>query len=91
MSLPNRATQRLTSPYRGFVNAANKVPEHQRTYQAAYKAHTRIWRIVSKTHPKHHGRSHGEGEDRMGALVFGAINRGVCADYSYDHRAPEAP
>ncbi|KAK7709258.1 hypothetical protein SLS63_013263 [Diaporthe eres] len=29
----------------GFVNAQNKVPEHQRTYQAAYRAHTRIWRI----------------------------------------------
>lgn len=31
----------------GFINAPNKVPEHQRAYQAAYRAHTRIWRIVS--------------------------------------------
>jgi hypothetical protein len=23
------------------------VPEHQRVYQAAYKAHERVWRIVS--------------------------------------------
>ncbi|PSS02465.1 hypothetical protein BD289DRAFT_478841 [Coniella lustricola] len=32
----------------GFVNAPNKVPEHQRNYQAAYRNHTRIWRI----HPR---------------------------------------
>ena len=30
-----------------LVNAPNKVPEHQRAYQAAYRAHTRIWKIVS--------------------------------------------
>ncbi|KAK7749921.1 hypothetical protein SLS53_000503 [Cytospora paraplurivora] len=29
----------------GFINAKNNVPENQRHYQAAYKAHTRIWRI----------------------------------------------
>ncbi|TPX15112.1 uncharacterized protein E0L32_004670 [Thyridium curvatum] len=29
----------------GLVNAKNTVPEKQRFYQAAYKAHTRIWRI----------------------------------------------
>ncbi|KAJ9142777.1 hypothetical protein NKR23_g7061 [Pleurostoma richardsiae] len=29
----------------GLVNAPNRVPEHQRTYQHAYRAHTRIWRI----------------------------------------------
>ncbi|KAK4162711.1 hypothetical protein QBC43DRAFT_320806 [Cladorrhinum sp. PSN259] len=29
----------------GLVNAPNKVPDMQRKYQAAYKAHTRIWRI----------------------------------------------
>lgn len=41
--------QRLTLYLRdrGFVNAPNKVPEHQRTYQAAYRSHQRIWRIVS--------------------------------------------
>ncbi|KAK5656155.1 hypothetical protein OQA88_4915 [Cercophora sp. LCS_1] len=32
----------------GLINAANKVPQHQRVYQAAYKAHTRIWKIVSR-------------------------------------------
>lgn len=32
-----------------FVNAPNKVPEHQRVYQAAYKAHTRIWRIAPRS------------------------------------------
>ncbi|CAN8095789.1 unnamed protein product [Discula destructiva] len=31
-----------------FVNAPNKVPEYQRKYQTAYRAHTRIWRI----HPR---------------------------------------
>ncbi|KAL2118440.1 hypothetical protein VTJ04DRAFT_8100 [Mycothermus thermophilus] len=29
----------------GLINAPNKVPEHQRFYQAAYNAHTRLWRI----------------------------------------------
>lgn len=33
----------------GFVNAPNKVPQHQRTYQAAYRAHTRIWRISPRS------------------------------------------
>ncbi|KAK4241101.1 hypothetical protein C8A03DRAFT_30705 [Achaetomium macrosporum] len=28
-----------------IYKAVNKVPEHQRVYQAAYKAHERIWRI----------------------------------------------
>ncbi|KAK2602607.1 hypothetical protein N8I77_009125 [Diaporthe amygdali] len=32
----------------GFVNAPNKVPEHQRAYQAAYRAHTRVWRITGR-------------------------------------------
>ncbi|KAJ4425292.1 hypothetical protein N0V82_000102 [Gnomoniopsis sp. IMI 355080] len=32
----------------GFINAPNKVPEYQRTYQAAYRSHQRIWRI----HPR---------------------------------------
>lgn len=41
----------MFSRYRGFVNAPNKVPEHQRTYQAAYRGHTRIWRIVSMLPP----------------------------------------
>jgi hypothetical protein len=30
------------------MNAPNKVNQHQRAYQHAYKAHTRIWRIVSR-------------------------------------------
>ncbi|KAI2602437.1 hypothetical protein GGR54DRAFT_645061 [Hypoxylon sp. NC1633] len=28
-----------------LTNAPNKVPEHQRFYQQAYKQHTRIWKI----------------------------------------------
>ncbi|KAL1878073.1 hypothetical protein VTK73DRAFT_8124 [Phialemonium thermophilum] len=29
----------------GIINAPNRVPEHQRFYQAAYRSHQRIWRI----------------------------------------------
>jgi hypothetical protein len=29
-----------------LINAKNPVPERQRAYQAAYKAHTRLWKIV---------------------------------------------
>ncbi|KAK0392128.1 hypothetical protein NLU13_1626 [Sarocladium strictum] len=29
----------------GLVNAKNPTPERQRAYQAAYKAHTRLWKI----------------------------------------------
>lgn len=29
-----------------LVNAKNRVPELQRFYQQAYKAHTRLWKIV---------------------------------------------
>lgn len=29
-----------------MIDAKNKVPQHQRNYQAAYKAHTRLWQIV---------------------------------------------
>ncbi|GAW16799.1 hypothetical protein EKO27_g8813 [Xylaria grammica] len=29
----------------GLVDAPNKVPEHQRFYQQAYKQHTRLWQI----------------------------------------------
>ncbi|RYC57466.1 hypothetical protein CHU98_g8734 [Xylaria longipes] len=29
----------------GMLDAPNKVPEHQRFYQQAYKQHTRIWQI----------------------------------------------
>ncbi|KAH8174287.1 cytochrome c oxidase subunit VII domain-containing protein [Sarocladium implicatum] len=29
----------------GLVDAKNPVPERQRAYQAAYKAHTRLWKI----------------------------------------------
>ncbi|EGR46464.1 uncharacterized protein TRIREDRAFT_80441 [Trichoderma reesei QM6a] len=32
----------------GLIDAKNKVPEYQRFYQAAYKAHTRLWKI----HPR---------------------------------------
>ncbi|EHK49717.1 uncharacterized protein TrAtP1_010968 [Trichoderma atroviride] len=28
-----------------MINAKNKVTEHQRFYQQAYKAHTRLWMI----------------------------------------------
>lgn len=31
-----------------IFNAANKVPQHQREYQAAYRQHVRIWNIVSR-------------------------------------------
>ncbi|PNY28020.1 Uncharacterized protein TCAP_02047 [Tolypocladium capitatum] len=33
----------------GMVDAKNKVPEHQRFYQQAYKAHTRLWKIGSRS------------------------------------------
>ncbi|KAF6813427.1 hypothetical protein CMUS01_05540 [Colletotrichum musicola] len=29
----------------GLVDAKNKVPELQKFYQAAYKEHTRLWKI----------------------------------------------
>ncbi|KAI1079278.1 hypothetical protein F5B20DRAFT_544261 [Whalleya microplaca] len=29
----------------GMVNAPNRVPQHQRFYQQAYKEHTRLWKI----------------------------------------------
>ncbi|UKZ58001.1 hypothetical protein TrVGV298_011862 [Trichoderma virens] len=29
----------------GMIDAKNRVTEHQRFYQAAYKAHTRLWKI----------------------------------------------
>ncbi|KAI1164354.1 hypothetical protein F5B18DRAFT_616085 [Nemania serpens] len=29
----------------GFYDAPNKVTQHQRFYQQAYKQHTRIWQI----------------------------------------------
>ncbi|KAI5458396.1 hypothetical protein BGZ63DRAFT_426800 [Mariannaea sp. PMI_226] len=29
----------------GLINAKNPVPEHQRFYQNAYRAHTRLWKI----------------------------------------------
>jgi len=29
----------------GLVDAANKVPEHQRFYQNQYKQHVRLWKI----------------------------------------------
>ncbi|KAI1648606.1 hypothetical protein F4815DRAFT_443429 [Daldinia loculata] len=28
-----------------LINAPNKVPQHQRFYQQAYRQHIRIWRI----------------------------------------------
>lgn len=31
----------------GLINAPNRVPEAQREVQKAYRAHNRIWRIVS--------------------------------------------
>ncbi|KAK4226249.1 hypothetical protein QBC38DRAFT_481062 [Podospora fimiseda] len=33
----------------GLVNAPNKVPQLQRQYQAAYKNHTRIWKINTRS------------------------------------------
>ncbi|KAG6124705.1 hypothetical protein E4U38_008271 [Claviceps purpurea] len=32
-----------------LIDAKNKVPEQQRYYQQAYKAHTRIWMIGSRS------------------------------------------
>ncbi|KAF4121792.1 cytochrome c oxidase subunit 7 [Geosmithia morbida] len=32
-----------------LINAKNNVPYHQRAYQAAYKAHTRLWMINSRS------------------------------------------
>ncbi|KAI0433380.1 hypothetical protein F5Y09DRAFT_299321 [Xylaria sp. FL1042] len=32
-----------------FINAPNKVPQHQRTYQQAYKQHTRLWQIGKRS------------------------------------------
>jgi hypothetical protein len=34
------------TPCHSLIDAKNKVPEYQRFYQAAYKAHTRLWKIV---------------------------------------------
>ncbi|KAK1240657.1 hypothetical protein MKX07_004685 [Trichoderma sp. CBMAI-0711] len=36
------------TPCHSLIDAKNKVPEYQRFYQAAYKAHTRLWKI----HPR---------------------------------------
>ncbi|KAG9250386.1 uncharacterized protein F5Z01DRAFT_666319 [Emericellopsis atlantica] len=33
----------------GLVDAPNKVPQNQRFYQQAYKAHTRLWQIGSRS------------------------------------------
>ncbi|KAJ6444183.1 bacteriophage N adsorption protein A c-term domain-containing protein [Purpureocillium lavendulum] len=33
----------------GLIDAKNKVPEHQRHYQQAYRAHTRLWKIGSRS------------------------------------------
>ncbi|CAK7217943.1 hypothetical protein SBRCBS47491_003336 [Sporothrix bragantina] len=33
----------------GLFNAANKVPQFQRQYQAAYKQHIRVWSIGSRS------------------------------------------
>ncbi|OAA44943.1 hypothetical protein NOR_03697 [Metarhizium rileyi] len=33
----------------GMVDAKNKVPQHQRFYQQAYKAHTRLWMIGTRS------------------------------------------
>ncbi|KAM3503655.1 hypothetical protein MY10362_004054 [Beauveria mimosiformis] len=52
------STQQLRKPDReldsnkfkmGLVNAKNNVPQHQRFYQQAYKAHTRLWMINSRS------------------------------------------
>jgi hypothetical protein len=42
-------TQRLYTLKMGLVNAKNKVPEHQRVYQAAYRNHTRLWKISPRS------------------------------------------
>ncbi|KAK4077584.1 bacteriophage N adsorption protein A c-term domain-containing protein [Purpureocillium lilacinum] len=41
---PPRTTVKM-----GLVDAKNKVPEHQRYYQQAYRAHTRLWKIGSRS------------------------------------------
>ncbi|KAK8100359.1 bacteriophage N adsorption protein A c-term domain-containing protein [Apiospora kogelbergensis] len=33
----------------GMVDAPNRVPEHQKFYQSAYKQHTRLWRIGTRS------------------------------------------
>ncbi|ETS80093.1 hypothetical protein PFICI_07622 [Pestalotiopsis fici W106-1] len=33
----------------GLVDAPNKVPQHQKSYQAAYAQHTRLWQIGSRS------------------------------------------
>ncbi|KAL1900275.1 hypothetical protein Sste5346_002586 [Sporothrix stenoceras] len=33
----------------GIFNAPNKVPQHQRAYQAAYRQHIRIWNISPRS------------------------------------------
>ncbi|KAL5599005.1 hypothetical protein BROUX41_003677 [Berkeleyomyces rouxiae] len=33
----------------GFVNAKNRVPTLQKTYQAAFKNHTRLWQISPRS------------------------------------------
>ncbi|KAG5952373.1 hypothetical protein E4U57_006176 [Claviceps arundinis] len=41
---------KLSSPVHvSLIDAKNKVPEQQRYYQQAYKAHTRIWMIGSRS------------------------------------------
>ncbi|KAK3940799.1 hypothetical protein QBC46DRAFT_384245 [Diplogelasinospora grovesii] len=33
----------------GFIYAENKVPQYQRMYQQAYRAHTRLWKISPRS------------------------------------------
>lgn len=42
------ALSRHANPRSSIINAANRVPENQRFYQQAYKAHTRVWMIVCR-------------------------------------------
>ncbi|KAI0003622.1 hypothetical protein F4779DRAFT_621721 [Xylariaceae sp. FL0662B] len=47
VSLPdaNGRAGEIASRLNQLMNAPNKVPQHQRFYQNAYKQHTRLWRI----------------------------------------------
>ncbi|TRX92944.1 hypothetical protein FHL15_006082 [Xylaria flabelliformis] len=43
--LPPSSTYRQPNFTMGMIDAPNKVPQHQRFYQQAYKQHTRLWQI----------------------------------------------
>jgi hypothetical protein len=46
---PDTSSRAETLTMTSLINAKNPTPERQRAYQAAYKAHTRLWKIVRTT------------------------------------------